>query len=270
MGGLKGEGGGGRNRGPGSDVLERPYTAGGRGLPPPPLLPFRCLRPTAKFLLRRLPCQADLRFKNFRPAFGGGLRGTLGGGGVPAKPPPFPFRPPPPLSNPHLRGQAILTPFFGVHPPDGVCVRTAPGPRFVGGGTFRGVRTYACACADVTSRDGTPCTMPRGPSDIVAFPDSRRSFVPDVPMPTFPGSCMGPGEGGGRGQGAAHNAFVRPPPTCVRHMGRACARETVVGPGVVGLQPHHRPLLPRPLGPRTRGCHKDAHPFFLFTMASTL
>ena len=55
---------------------------------PPPLLPFHCLRLTAKILLRRLRCQEDLRFK----ILGGDERGTLGGGGVPAKPPaPRPF-----------------------------------------------------------------------------------------------------------------------------------------------------------------------------------
>ena len=48
-----------------SDVLERPYTAGGGGVPlprplsHPPPLPFRCLRLTAKILLRRLRCQED-------------------------------------------------------------------------------------------------------------------------------------------------------------------------------------------------------------------
>ena len=40
------------------DVLERPYTVGGRGgTPPPPqtpLLPLQCLRLTAKILLWRL------------------------------------------------------------------------------------------------------------------------------------------------------------------------------------------------------------------------
>ena len=76
------------------DVLYRPSTAGG-GPPPPPLeppfpVPFQCLRLTAKILIR---WQEDLRCKIFRPAFGGNHRGTLGGGGVPAKPLP----PPPPL-----------------------------------------------------------------------------------------------------------------------------------------------------------------------------
>ena len=49
-----------------SDVLERPYTARGRGgyidPPPPrtpPLLPFQCLRLTTKIVLRRLRCQED-------------------------------------------------------------------------------------------------------------------------------------------------------------------------------------------------------------------
>ena len=87
------------------DVLEWPYAVGGEvgvpdgmshragtplptpPFPPPPLLPFRCLRLTVKILLRRLRCQEDLIFKKFWPTFGGDRRGTLGGGGgVPAKP----------------------------------------------------------------------------------------------------------------------------------------------------------------------------------------
>ena len=83
---------------PPRDVLERSYTAGGPGggvAPPltpipPPLLPFQCLRLTAKILLRRLRCQEDLGFKNFRPAFAGDRRGTLGGGGGPSQRPPLP------------------------------------------------------------------------------------------------------------------------------------------------------------------------------------
>ena len=59
-------------RGRESDVLEHPYAVGGGGLPLPPLLPFQCLRLTAKFLLRRLRCQEDLRPKD---------SGFLGGGG---------------------------------------------------------------------------------------------------------------------------------------------------------------------------------------------
>ena len=54
-----------------------------------PLLPFQCLRPTAKLFLRRLRCQEDGSFKIFWPPFGGDHRGTPGGG-----PPPPPFRPP--------------------------------------------------------------------------------------------------------------------------------------------------------------------------------
>ena len=50
-----------------TDVLERPYTAAGGGgtpagspCPPPPILPFQCLRLTARIFLRRLRCQEDL------------------------------------------------------------------------------------------------------------------------------------------------------------------------------------------------------------------
>ena len=40
---------------------DRPYTGGGGGVPPldPPLLPFQCLRVTAKMLLWYLRCQED-------------------------------------------------------------------------------------------------------------------------------------------------------------------------------------------------------------------
>ena len=83
--------------GMGSDVLERPYTVGVGGVPPPPgppldpppFLPFQCLRLTAKILLRRLRCQEDLSLK----IFGLPSAGTQGGGSQP--PPPPPFRPPP-------------------------------------------------------------------------------------------------------------------------------------------------------------------------------
>ena len=62
--------------------------------PPPPLLPFQCLRLTAKILLRPLRCQEDLRLKRFG-TFGGDHRGTLGGGGSQPNPPP-----PPPMQTP--------------------------------------------------------------------------------------------------------------------------------------------------------------------------
>ena len=89
---------------PPSEVLERPYTAGGGGVippldpPSPPLLPFQCLRLTAKILLRRLQFQEDLSFKNFGPP----SAGTIGGpreewGSQPTSPPPSSGPPPPPL-----------------------------------------------------------------------------------------------------------------------------------------------------------------------------
>ena len=61
-----------------SDVLERPYTVGGVGVPlagPPPLLRFQFLRLTAKILLWRLRCQEDLSLNFFGPP----LLGTIGG-----------------------------------------------------------------------------------------------------------------------------------------------------------------------------------------------
>ena len=90
---------------PPRDALERPYTVGRVGVPPPgphlppPLLPFPCLRLTAKILLRRLRCQEDFKLQNFRPAFGRDHRR-----GVAAKPPslPPPFRPPSPPFNTSL------------------------------------------------------------------------------------------------------------------------------------------------------------------------
>ena len=62
------------------DVSERPCTVGGGWVPgpPPPLLPFQCLRLTVKVLLRR---QEDLSVQNSWPAFVGDHRGTWEEGG---------------------------------------------------------------------------------------------------------------------------------------------------------------------------------------------
>ena len=74
--------------------------------PPPPLLPFQCLRLTAKFLLRRLRCQEDLSFKIVGPPSAGAIGGPSEEGGpsqtpLPFRPPPYPpsntSPPPPPL-----------------------------------------------------------------------------------------------------------------------------------------------------------------------------
>ena len=78
--------------------------------PPPPLLPFQCLRLTAKVLLRRLRCQEDLRFKCFGK--GGDHRGTLGGRG--SQPNPLP----PPLQTPPLWNTSLWQGRRVPHPPE--------------------------------------------------------------------------------------------------------------------------------------------------------
>ena len=76
------------------DVLEPPYTVGGGGGGTPPGPPSPPLPPLPMF-------EADCQ--NFRPAFGGDHRGTLGGGRSPPNPPPPPSDPPPsPTSNAFL------------------------------------------------------------------------------------------------------------------------------------------------------------------------
>ena len=87
-----------------SDVLERPYTAGG-GVPhpwtppPPPPPPLPMFEAGSQNIDSAPSVPRGFTPQHFRPAFGGGHRGTLGGGGVPAKAPLPPFRPPPPSSD---------------------------------------------------------------------------------------------------------------------------------------------------------------------------
>ena len=69
----------------------------GGGLPSPPSSPSKCLRLTAKVLLRRLPCQEDLRFKIFGPPSARTIGGPWGeGGGSQSPPSPLLQDPPPP------------------------------------------------------------------------------------------------------------------------------------------------------------------------------
>ena len=63
-------------------------------LDPPPPLPFRCLRLTAKILLRRLRCQEYLRLNIFGPPSAGTIGGPWEEGG-PSQTPPSPSPPPP-------------------------------------------------------------------------------------------------------------------------------------------------------------------------------
>ena len=87
----------------------------GGDLPPPsrtpPLLPFQCLRLTAKILLRRLRCQEDLRFKIVGPPSAGTIGGPLEEGGSPANPPSTP--PPPPSTTSLGQGTGAGVPCVG-------------------------------------------------------------------------------------------------------------------------------------------------------------
>ena len=76
---------------------------------PPPLLPFQCLRLTAKLLLRRLRCQEDLRFKIVDAPPAGTIGGPWEEGGFPAKapPPPLPLKTPPFPSPPSPSNTAL-------------------------------------------------------------------------------------------------------------------------------------------------------------------
>ena len=90
----------GRGGGGGRDVVERPYTAGGGGAPPPPpTLPM--FEADSQNFASAPSVPRGFRLQNFWPAFGGDHRGTPGGGGSPANPPP-------PLSNTSLGGRGIL------------------------------------------------------------------------------------------------------------------------------------------------------------------
>ena len=74
--------------------------------PPPPLLPFQCLRLTAKMLLRCFRCQEDLTLKFSGPPSVGTIGGPWEEGGAPAKPSSA-TPPPPPPSNTALPGGTV-------------------------------------------------------------------------------------------------------------------------------------------------------------------
>ena len=74
---------------------------------PSPLLPFQCLRLTAKILFRRLRCQEDLSLK-ILTRLRRGPQGDPGRRGVPAKPPPPPILIPPPWISTSLGGVWFL------------------------------------------------------------------------------------------------------------------------------------------------------------------
>ena len=69
---------------------------------PPPLLPFQCLRLTAKILLR---CQEDLSLQIFGPPSAGTIGGPWEEGGGPSQPLPLP---PPLLIHPWVTRGGIV------------------------------------------------------------------------------------------------------------------------------------------------------------------
>ena len=65
----------------GSDVLERPYAAGGaRGTPPLPPPPLPMFEADCENFASAPSVPRGFNIENVRPAFGGDHRGTLGGG----------------------------------------------------------------------------------------------------------------------------------------------------------------------------------------------
>ena len=116
------------------EVLERLYTAGGRGglpppppwtppPPPPPPPPLPMFEADSQSF-QRLRCQEDLRFKMFGPPSAGDHRGTLGGRGGSQPNPPPPSEPPR-----HLLIHPWLAPSGGdrVYPKNGnYCVQLYP------------------------------------------------------------------------------------------------------------------------------------------------
>ena len=102
---------------------------------PPPLLPFQCLRLTAKISLRRLRCHADLSFKLVLARLRRGPQGDPRRRGGPSQtlPPPPLFRPhpPPPLPLP-ATAQAVGPPC----PPQ---THGPPSPSHTLGGVVQGV-----------------------------------------------------------------------------------------------------------------------------------
>ena len=108
-------------RGGGRDVLERPYTVGGGGLPspplpgplrPPPPPPVPMFGAESQNFASAPSVPRGFNLRNFWPAFGREHRGTSGGGGSQ----PTPFRHPPlpsPPSNTSLGG-GLMHAQFGV------------------------------------------------------------------------------------------------------------------------------------------------------------
>ena len=129
---------------PPRDVLERPDTVGGGGVTPP----------TAKILLQRLRCQADLRFKIFGPPSAGAIGGPWEEGGSQ----PNPTLSPP--SDPQQCSQRNKE-FKSASPPSGA----PPGPLVHSQSSSKACALSGCGC--------DPAAVGRGPvSHGVRLPKS--------------------------------------------------------------------------------------------------
>ena len=89
-----------------SDVLERPYTAGGQGVPPPrppPPPPLPMFEADSQNFASAPSVPRGFKLKDIWPTFGRDHRGTLGGGGSQLTP-----SPPPPSTTPTPRPPLVL------------------------------------------------------------------------------------------------------------------------------------------------------------------
>ena len=111
-----------------SDALERPYAAGGGGVPGRHPLPLRMFEADGQNFVLAPPVPRGFTLQNFRPAFGGDHRRTLGRWGAQPTPPPPPLvqTPPATLSPPSNTSLGFPPPLSVVHIQDDAGNSTMP------------------------------------------------------------------------------------------------------------------------------------------------